>query len=414
MGKSTERPRLRAVEAFPVEVEGRRLICVRDPQEIATEPLVVAYPAFFIMTLCDGSRSVEEIERLFFERFGELPPRSQLEELLSELERLYYLEGKRAAARQRELLRAFRAEPVRRASHCGVSYPADPGELRRELDGFFTVARRSGKGTENLPGPVRGIIAPHIDPRVGGPAYASAYAALSREGPADVFVLLCTSHKPGEQLFTATYKDFATPLGVVPTCRPMLDRLRESYGDRLLADEILHRTEHSVEFQTLFLRYVFDGKAKFEVVPILVGSFHDLLVRRKLPIEDERVAAFIDALERAIEKSGKRVALVAGVDFAHIGRKFGDAEGLSASLVERGERRDRDLIRALEAANAGLFFALAAADNDSTRVCGLSAMYTFLCVAKRLGMKSGHLLHYDRSEEASTRSAVSFASLAFC
>ena len=49
-------PKLRAIEAFPVVVDGRQLICLRDPLQYAAESLVVAYPAFFILTLLDGHR----------------------------------------------------------------------------------------------------------------------------------------------------------------------------------------------------------------------------------------------------------------------------------------------------------------------------------------------------------------------
>ncbi len=408
-----EKPTIRAVDAFPVEVDGKRLICIRDPLDVASQPLVVAHPAFFIMSLCDGLHSLTEIEKAFQERYGQPLERDQLTQLLTQLDELYYLESERFSRRWQELLTEFRASPVRIPAHAGISYPADEGELRQEMAGFFSEAE-DARPLPPSDSPVRGIIAPHIDLRVGGKTYAQAYRALSERADADLFVIFGTSHQPGSQLFTATYKDFATPLGKVATNQGLVRQLEERCGNSILADEILHRTEHSVEFQVLFLKYALANGRQFEVVPILVSSFHEMLWKKKLPIEDEKVSSFIDGLTEAIRQSGRRHCLVAGVDFAHIGQKFGDVEGLSSSLLERSERRDRELIAALEEADSKRFFTLAASDNDSTRVCGLSAMYTFLEVAKRTGMTRGHLLRYDRSREHGTQSSVSFASLAFC
>ena len=48
------RPRLRPVEAFPIEHEGERMILVQDPAGLAEGPLVVSMGGFFILTLFDG------------------------------------------------------------------------------------------------------------------------------------------------------------------------------------------------------------------------------------------------------------------------------------------------------------------------------------------------------------------------
>ena len=50
------------------------------------------------------------------------------------------------------------------------------------------------------------------------------------------------------------------------------------------------------------------------------------------------------------------------------------------------------------------------ADGDRTRICGFSAMYTFLSA---LAGTHGALLHYDRTRDEATRSSVSYASLAY-
>ena len=51
-------------------------------------------------------------------------------------------------------------------------------------------------------------------------------------------------------------KSFATPLGGVPTDLEVTERLLAAYEgpDDLLAGEFHHRAEHSIEFQTVYLR----------------------------------------------------------------------------------------------------------------------------------------------------------------
>ncbi len=80
-------------------------------------------------------------------------------------------------------------------------------------------------------------------------------------------MILGTSHYgAGPELFSATRKNYATPFGAVETDGAFVDRLAARYSGDLFADEMLHRGEHSIEFQALFLAYAlglrgFTGRA---------------------------------------------------------------------------------------------------------------------------------------------------------
>ena len=50
-----ETPKLRPVEAFPVEIEGRQMIGLRDPLGISPEVLFLSPEAFFLANLMDGT-----------------------------------------------------------------------------------------------------------------------------------------------------------------------------------------------------------------------------------------------------------------------------------------------------------------------------------------------------------------------
>jgi hypothetical protein len=398
-------PKLRAVEAFPVELENRQLICLRDPFQFASETLVVAPPAYFILTLLDGEHSVVDIQAACTERFGTIIESSSIRDLIATLERHHYLESPHFAAHRAAVAAAYQAAPVRPAAHAGTSYPAEPDALRRHLERFFAdVPSSDGRGR------LRALIAPHIDLRVGGAAYGHAYGMVRDADEAERFVILGTSHVGGAGLFAATRKDFATPLGEVTTDRGFLDRLGSRLTDDLYHDELLHRTEHAIEFQAVMLQYVLGGRRPFTVVPILVTSFHEMIAHGRPPADDPRVTAFVTALRDTLAEDARPTVLIAGVDFAHVGGKFGDPEGLAPELLTATAAKDRRLISALEAADATAFFAETAADGDRTRICGFAPMYTLLTL---LDGARGRLLHYDRTHDEPTRSSVSYASLAY-
>jgi len=399
-------PRIRPIEAFPVEVDARRLVCLRDPLQYATDSILVSPEAFFIVTLLDGRHAIVDIQEAFARRFGTILRADEIHALIDALDHRHFLDSPRFGARRTEVDDAFRAAAVRPAAHAGASYPASGAACRAHLASFFTgvpspIAAR---------GRLRGLIAPHIDLRVGGRAYGHAYQVVADAADARRFVILGTSHCGGESLFAATRKDFATPLGPVTTDRGFLDRLAARTPEDLYGDELLHRTEHAIEFQVVMLQHVLGGRRPFSVVPILVTSFHEMVRRGRAPADDARVAGFVAALRATLAEDDVPTVLVAGVDFAHVGEKFGDPEGLAAEFLAAVEAKDRRLIAALEAADPHAFFAEIAADGDRTRICGFSPMYTLLAL---LEGPPGRLLCYDRARDEATRSSVSYASLAY-
>ena len=222
-------------------------------------------------------------------------------------------------------------------------------------------------------------------------------------------IVLGTSHYgSGPELFSATRKNYATPFGAVRTDAEFIERLSARYRGDLFADELLHRNEHSIEFQALFLKWAL-GNHDFTMVPILVSSFHEMIVSGTLPGNDPRVSSFVEAVREVLANEKRRALIVAGVDFAHIGRKFGDAFTADESVAERIKGEDLGLIEYIKRGDPAGFFGDILKDRDARRICGLSPMYT------QLELLQGHradLLKYGIAMEPDTGSAVSFASLA--
>ena len=356
-----------------------------------------------------------DIQESFARQFSRVLPREQLYELIDQLDSYYFLDSESFAQLEQETLDAFQQAPIREMAHSDTCYSSQPEEFTRQLSAFFKSD--DGPGLPSVAtqerAPIRGLIAPHIDLRVGGPTYAWAYKELAERCDADLFIMLGTLHYGTNDFFVSTIKDYNTPLGPVRTDRDFLRTLQGKYSENLFSDELLHRNEHSLEFQMVFLQYMLGAKRDFSVVPILVSSFHRMVVTKTPPTEILRVSDFLAALKQTISQTGHKVCVVAGVDFAHVGQKFGDQGELTEDFLGWAESEDQRLIRALENVDHSDFFDQIAKDGDRRRVCGFSSMYTMLLLLELIGVKAGKLLKYDRSIDPHTQSSVSFASLAF-
>src|SRR6202041_3197834 len=209
------------------------------------------------------------------------------------LDRAYFLDSPAFHERERRVREEFLASPDRPAALAGLCYEKDPAKLRLELAAFFDPPEGPGRvPTKKKSASLAGLIAPHIDPRRGAAAYAYAYHELMAHELPELVVILGTSHYgAGPELFSATRKNYATPFGAVETDGAFIDRLAARYNGDLFADEMLHRGEHSIEFQALFLPYAL-GIRGYQVVPILVSSFHEMVASGIMPAGDSRVAPF--------------------------------------------------------------------------------------------------------------------------
>ncbi|MHB2016810.1 MAG: AmmeMemoRadiSam system protein B [Candidatus Xenobia bacterium] len=401
-------PRLRPVEAFPVELsEGQRAFCLRDPVNYAPQPIFLPLASAYVLQLFDGVRTVEEIQAEFCRLTSQILPRETLEKFILDLDARLYLDSDTFQAARNRIDQDFRAASVRPMAHAGGAYEADGEALARRLEGYRTAA---GPVQESVPHrrTLRGLISPHIDYQRGGVCYAYAWRELRVEDY-DLFVILGTSHWPTEQAYAVTIKDFDTPLGALPVDREYMEQIRRRYSKNVLQDELRHRTEHSIELQTVFLKHVANG-TPVKIAPILVGSFHEAVERQGSPSDSAEVAEFIELLQTLEKEMGRRICYVAGADLAHIGVKFGDAEPPTDALMQWVEREDRESLAAAARGDAEGWFASVAKDGDRRRICGLSPVYTML---KVLGPQAqGELLRYQQCNDPTGFQNVTIASMA--
>lgn len=413
-----DRPKLRLLAARRVDRGGESLVVLEDPSRLAGSPIVLALDAYLhVVRHFNGRNSLTDVQGLVFRSTSQYLELSAIRELVEQLDRALALEGPRLD----EAVREFREARSRPAAMAGRSYSKEPARLADDIARLFRGP--GGAGAPALPSPngrggngearsgprLRAILSPHIDFQRGGPVYTWAYKSLVEQSDADLFVILGVAHQPCERRFALTRKDFETPLGVAPTDQDYVNRLVEVVGPQVFDDELAHRSEHSIEFQAVFLKHAM-GDRPFTIAPILVGSFHDLMARGADPMTDPEVSRFVEALRRVERESGRRVAYIGGVDLCHVGPEFGDPKPVDQALLGGIRSFDRDLLSRAEAADPAGWFQTVAAVGDRWRVCGLAATYTML---RAIGPCRGELLRYDQAVDDRGNCCVSFASMVF-
>lgn len=402
-------PKLRNIELFPFEQGGEQLVGLRDPAGIADNQLFLRVTAVSLLSLLDGRHSVEDIQTICCRHYGQTIVREQIDALVERLDESLFLDSPNFERVRRAIAEDFRRSSVREAAHAGKAYHSNQGELSRQLDGYFVAA----DGPGFLPSfaghnPVLGLIAPHIDFHRGGTCYAWAYSELAAAPEADVYLILGIGHAGLRQFYTLTEKDFQTPFGTLKTDHDFVGRIRALCPFDLFEDEPIHRREHSVEFQVVFLQHILKNRPDAQIVPVLCGSFHSLIQSGLSPKEHPAVLGFISAVRQAIASCGKRVCVIAGVDLAHVGKRFGDQEPLTSGFLDEVREVDGRLLHHVERLDAESLIQDIRRDQDRRRICGYPAIYTLLSV---VDAHEGRLLRYEQAADVESQQAVTFASM---
>ncbi len=399
----SEHPKLRALDAVPLTAQGRHLILLRDPEGFAPEGLALPAEVFFIASMLDGTRSVREVQVEIARRTGEMVFTDRIEQIIAELDEHFLLESERFATERAKAAAAFRAAAVRPPTHATESLGDDATAVSAELDRLLEAS--SVEAPESL----LAYVAPHIDLARGGSCYGAAYRAVRAVGPAELYVILGTAHWGPSGTYVLTEKDFQTPVGTLRTDREAVEFLQDHTSADLLADELVHKTEHSVEYQVLWLQHTFGKRDDVAMVPVLCGGFQELIDGGARPSDAAEIQEFIAALRAFISESGKRVCLVASADLAHVGPRFGDRQHTNGAVLAVVRARDRETLRRVEAVDAEGFFADVAENGNDRHICGLPCIYTLLAVTEAT---QGRVLEYGQAPDPDGQSAVTFASVA--
>ncbi len=407
-----EFPRLRPLMLMPFSDGQRELLLINDPLGVIQGQPVLGIESLALLELLDGSVSLNDLTAALMRESKDLRVANMVKDFVAQLDQMLMLDSPRFEAAYRAMRDAYHPLEIRPAAHEGRSYPADPTELARTLAADYAEAERlREEAGQPVAGPAalpRALLAPHLDPRRAGPTIARTFLELGPEqaGPLRV-VIFGTGHSLFGDALALTRKHFETPLGRARCDTAFVDAIAARLGEAAFRSEIAHRDEHAIEFQVLYLQQRL-GARPFTIVPILLGSFHTLLDRGLTPREDPELETLVAAVRETEARLGGATVHVAGVDFSHVGPRFGDP-ALDDRTREEVETKDRDAIAAAVAGDADRWFASIAAHDDATRICGFSPTWAMLRCAEP---GEGRLLRYAQSDEKDG-STVTIAAIAW-
>ncbi len=381
---------------------------LRDPLRLTDRQLFLPLPLAPILNFFNGRYTIPAIHTLFCQMVGATVEIDIITDLVDALDEACLLENGRFHQAYQAKTDAYRAQPHRPPVHAGVSYPADPDELAEFLNAY-------GDGDDLSDWPEwngRAIVSPHIDYQRGGEVYSKVWRrAKTAVLEADLIIMLGTDHKGGAGTFTCTRLPYATPYGVIPTDLAVIDALETAVGTDIYTEELHHSDEHSIELTAVWLHHIYKeaGIEPKPMIPILCGSFHGFIADDEMPDQDEFLMTAVDALQQST--AGKKVLVVASVDFAHVGPAFDQPERIMdetnrAAITAFDER----LITAINKGDDADFFHSNAAVRDENNICGYSSIYLMLRYLGK-GVSGQQIAYQHCPADAKNHSLVSIAGL---
>jgi AmmeMemoRadiSam system protein B len=146
----------------------------------------------------------------------------------------------------------------RAAAVAGRFYPADPDELRRDIDQFTAGAGQKIKA--------RACLVPHAGYMYSGGVAGKVYRAI--EIPSRILMLGPRHFPRGESLAILSDRTWQTPLGDAQIDSGLAAELKQAFP-LMREDAVAHETEHALEVQLPFLQRL---AGDFRFVPIVLGT----------------------------------------------------------------------------------------------------------------------------------------------
>lgn len=392
-------PAFRADVSIDVHHENNEsYLVLHDPFGIADGPIMVHADMVEILEQCDGETTWEtfaDARGLAADGTEMLRVRS----FVGQLDQMGYFDTEYARKREDDMLTAWEQLDVRPPVCAGTTYPADAAELHTTITSLCSVENAEPDAQVDNP---KMLLMPHIDFRVAGDSYAQATRCLQTV-QADLVVMIGTSHYWADDTIILTTKHYSSPLGTLPTNRDLVHKLQTALVDRGLSvssTDLAHKPEHSLELHTVLLQHAVSNP-NLEVLPILVGGSGT--------VDIAGMMAIAETLRMVVEGSGRSVCWLVSGDMSHYGRRFASHKDAS-ELHDSVTQIDHALLDFLRAANVSRFHQMLADSNNNTNVCGHGPLVLALLAAQP---SSGTILSYECWDDVDTRSAVTFASMAW-
>jgi len=262
-------------------------------------------------------------------------------------------------------------ETVRPAAVAGRFYPKSAEELRLAVQGFLQDA---------LPRTARNplaIVVPHAGYIFSGQIAADGFKQVEGESY-DTVVILGTNHttRGFEKISVYSGRAFDTPLGTVEIDRKVVTPLLETCKE-CVADEKVHKEEHSIEAQVPFVQVLFP---KARIVPVVVGS-----------AEPAVAARFGKALAAVLKD--RRALIVASSDLSHY-PSASDAEEVDPKILSAVA--GLDVARVKAAIETQMRRKIT---NLATCACGEAPILASIEAVRSLGARGARVISYGHSAD---------------
>lgn len=240
----------------------------------------------------------------------------------------------------------------------GEFYPANPDELKKQIQGFLAASADREELKER---DIVGVLAPHAGYRYSGPVAGQAYGALARKkGEYKTVVVLALSHRKASRKAAVLNKPaYDTPLGSAKIDGDVVGELLKKHGDLFEDRTDLFKGEHSLEVQVPFLQVALPKAA---IVPIIVA------------VQDDSTAIRIGHALYSLFGRRKDMAFVVSSDLSHF------------FPYEDAKKLDNETLKLLESWRIPEWKTAAA--RHSKGMCGYRPMLVFVSLFEKYGPRS--------------------------
>ena len=408
------------VDAFPYEdthgvidvedFDGAAYI-LYDTSGLSEAQLIVGDSSMYFISRMDGKHSMLNLREEYQRETGLEVDVVDIECIVHELDSARFLDNENFEDLYNNLLSEFNTNPIR-SSVCSSSvYSDDIEALEDELDILIQNAPKpemQGRVGNVMRRAPRGVIAPHMDFVRAAKCYGQVYKELlEKYNKPDVVIVLGTAHGKMKNRFAVCDKDFEVTGGVVKCHNEITEKILEMTATvaNFKDDIFVHRSEHSIELQAVWLDYIWPG---VQIVPVLVGEMESYIKHPETVNDDPEIISMVAAIKKIMAEY--KVTVMASADLSHIGRRFGDDRDLDIGFVSETEVADRNYLKYVLKGDSYGALEILAAHRDRYHICGTGCIYVLNALLPEV---TGQLLGYYQAVSHELEQAVGCAGVVF-
>ncbi len=386
------KPILRQIDAIPSQWQGQPVFLLRDPVGLVEEILIIPQSLGFLLALMDGNHDLRDLQVEATKKLGTLVPLEEIQKIVKYLDEKGFLWSEKFEEIKNKVYTKWLELKVRPMVFADKAYPLSSSEAKFFVEDILKLAKSSSSSPKIL-------IAPHIDIKVGAKAFGESYSKFKPSAGARIIVLGVGHYL--DLPYSVLTKNLATPFGIIKNDRGGLFYLNRSKKLELYFDHIAHKWEHSIEFQALFLHYLL--REEFVILPILIGSLSNILNQKDL------VNAFVEGI---LELMDEKTYIVLGIDFCHLGIRYGDLFPATEAHKLRALEVDKTLLE-LSVNGEEEKFLEKVEEYKDMKICGIGCLYVLCLLIRKANLKGSLEIYYQEGLPFGPGSMVSVVSAGY-